>query len=304
MDELDSNHAGAVMRSLALHATILALLIGGVHFAPSRAMRAPSAPLIEAVWLDQDVVDEQTVRLAEAEQAEIVAREEAAARERAAAETAQRERELEQQRVEQVRIEREEAERQRQAEIVLEQERAAEQAAREEAERRERERQAELERERQAEEERRREAEEAERREQERLAELQRQREEEERRRREAEEARLQAELERELQAALAAEAELRSAVSSGELDRYLRQIQTRVEQAWTKPPSARAGLKCTLHVTQIPSGQVTNVTIGTCNGDAAVQQSLERAVRNASPLPTPSMPALFQRDLRLEINL
>jgi colicin import membrane protein len=52
------------------------------------------------------------------------------------------------------------------------------------------------------------------------------------------------------------------------------------------------------VHVTQVPGGAVTAVTIGTCNGDVAVRQSIEDAVYGASPLPVPSNAELFERDL------
>jgi colicin import membrane protein len=41
-------------------------------------------------------------------------------------------------------------------------------------------------------------------------------------------------------------------------------------------------------------------VTIERCNGDAAVQRSIEAAVYKASPLPEPDNPMLFDRNLRI----
>jgi colicin import membrane protein len=41
-------------------------------------------------------------------------------------------------------------------------------------------------------------------------------------------------------------------------------------------------------------------VSIGSCNGDQAVRESIEAAVYRASPLPPPSDPALFQRELEI----
>jgi colicin import membrane protein len=52
--------------------------------------------------------------------------------------------------------------------------------------------------------------------------------------------------------------------------------------------------------VTQVPGGEVTNVRVGTCNGDQAVRDSIEAAVYRASPLPPPPDPALFERNLEL----
>jgi colicin import membrane protein len=42
----------------------------------------------------------------------------------------------------------------------------------------------------------------------------------------------------------------------------------------------------------------VTGVSIGECNGDQAVRDSIEAAVYRASPLPPPPDPALFDRHL------
>ena len=61
---------------------------------------------------------------------------------------------------------------------------------------------------------------------------------------------------------------------------------------------SATAGLRCEVAVTQIPSGDVIDVQVRTCNGDEAVVRSIEQAVLRASPLPQPPTPALFNRNL------
>lgn len=80
----------------------------------------------------------------------------------------------------------------------------------------------------------------------------------------------------------------------------YVRAIQVHVEQRWFEPPGLSAGLSCTITVTQIPGGDVVDMRFGTCNGNAAVRQSIENAVRNASPLPPPPQPALFEREVEL----
>jgi colicin import membrane protein len=80
----------------------------------------------------------------------------------------------------------------------------------------------------------------------------------------------------------------------------YVRAIQAHVEQRWYEPPGVTAGLSCTIYVTQIPGGEVVGMRFGPCNGGAAVRQSIETAVRNASPLPPPPEPALFEREVEL----
>jgi colicin import membrane protein len=94
----------------------------------------------------------------------------------------------------------------------------------------------------------------------------------------------------------LAEEARRASAQSSGAMDRYLAQIVAQVERNWKRPPTAKPGLRCTVYVTQVPGGVVTDARVGECNGDDAVRQSIVQAVLNASPLPAPPDPSLFDR--------
>lgn len=91
---------------------------------------------------------------------------------------------------------------------------------------------------------------------------------------------------------------EQRAMAARGALATWKQQIEARLRQNWIKPPTAREGIDCVLTVTQVPGGQVVNATIGTCNGDTAVRQSIIDAAYRASPLPPPPDPSLFQRVL------
>ena len=93
------------------------------------------------------------------------------------------------------------------------------------------------------------------------------------------------------------------AARSSGALASWTAQITARIQRAWLKPPTARPGIDCMVHVTQIPGGEVTDVRVGTCNGDQSVRESIEAAVYRASPLPPPPDPALFERNLDIHFN-
>lgn len=179
----------------------------------------------------------------------------------------------EQKRQEDARIEQERLDRIQQQ---LEDRKRAEEAA-------ERKRQADAEKERQ-----RIEAEEA------REAEIERQRLENERLRAEAEAAR-QAELDAESGRLQAMEANAKAA--------YVFAIRQRIMTRWVQPPTATAGIECIVNIKQLPGGEVVSVNIGRCNGDAAVQRSIEAAVRKASPLPSPADPSVFQRDIQLEFR-
>jgi len=108
---------------------------------------------------------------------------------------------------------------------------------------------------------------------------------------------------ESELRAQLAQEERINAARGSAAATAWIALIRDRVTQAWNRPPSARAGLNCEVRVTQVPGGVVTGVEIGSCNGDAAVRDSIEAAVYRASPLPSPSNPDLFDRNLKFNFR-
>lgn len=113
-------------------------------------------------------------------------------------------------------------------------------------------------------------------------------------------EAKARSEREAELQRALAAEEDAAAVARSGVMDEYRALLVQTIERNWIRPPSARAGLQCTLYVSQAPGGTVTDVRLGPCNGDQAVRESITNAVYRASPLPAPRDPRAFER--RLEI--
>lgn len=108
---------------------------------------------------------------------------------------------------------------------------------------------------------------------------------------------------ESELRAQLAQEERINTARGSAAATEWLALIRDRVTQRWIRPPSARPGLNCEVNVTQVPGGEVTHVEIGSCNGDAAVRESIQSAVMRASPLPSPSNPDVFDRNLRFNFR-
>ncbi len=184
---------------------------------------------------------------------------------------------------------------QKAAEQKAAEQKAAEQAARQKAQEQQRavEQQAEAEREAQAQAEAARKAKE----ESERKAKAEAERKAQElAQRRKAEQQRAQREAD--LRSQLAEEEHLNAVQSSPAKAEYLSLITARINRAWIRPPSARPGVKCTVHITQVPGGEITHVSVTGCNGDAAVRQSVETAAYRASPLPAPSDPALFDPNI------
>jgi colicin import membrane protein len=120
---------------------------------------------------------------------------------------------------------------------------------------------------------------------------------------RKAEEEKARAAREADLRKSLEAEEKLNALRSSSAMSTWVQQIANRIQRAWIRPPSARPGIDCVVHVTQVPGGAVTSVKVGECNGDATVRQSIEDAVIRASPLPPPPDPALFERELDIRFK-
>lgn len=83
-------------------------------------------------------------------------------------------------------------------------------------------------------------------------------------------------------------------------LQQYETLIIQKIENNWVQPPNTPDNLKCQISVEQVPGGTVVNAQVGNCNGGDAVRQSIVTAVYRASPLPSPSDPALFQRNLSI----
>lgn len=267
----DTHNVVPISMAFMLHFVLFASLLVVIDFSRSAQPVMPLA--IKGTLVTEDAITAPPPEVVVPPEPVASPEPDPSEQQRIAAEEAKR---LEDQRIEQERLHRlaqEEAERLRKLEEMAERQRAAE-----EAERRRREEQ-EMERQR-LEAERRREAE------------IERQRQENERARAAAEEAARREALEAESSRLEAMEANAKAA--------YMFAIQQSISRRWARPPTATAGLECVVNIQQVPGGEVVNVSIGSCNGDAAVRQSIEAAVHRASPLPTPSDPSVFDRNIRL----
>jgi colicin import membrane protein len=84
----------------------------------------------------------------------------------------------------------------------------------------------------------------------------------------------------------------------------YYAAIQNAVTQNWLRPDNAPAGLRCTLHIVQIPGGDVLSVEIANpCNADPQTRTSIEQAVRRAAPLPYKGYEKVFQRTINFNFT-
>ena len=128
-----------------------------------------------------------------------------------------------------------------------------------------------------------------------------------ERRRQEAERKRLE-DLERQRlenqrlrrQAEIEAEDMFLASLSADDTARWVFALQQQIARNFVLPASAPEDLECVVNIRQLAGGQVVNVVVGRCNGDASVRRAIEAAVYKASPLPSPDNPRIFDRDLQI----
>lgn len=84
----------------------------------------------------------------------------------------------------------------------------------------------------------------------------------------------------------------------------YIAAIQNAVTENWLRPDSAQPGLRCMLRIVQIPGGDVIGVRLMTpCNADPQTRDSIEQAVKRASPLPYKGYEKAFSRELNFNFN-
>lgn len=290
-------HWAYILGALFLHALFAAVF--GLTMLNMQRSPPPVQLAIQAVIVDPSQLKQPT-----RQQQQRRERERAQQQEREQQEQRQKEEEAERQRREQQDTDRKQQEEtaRRETEQRAEAERQVELKQRQEADQR---RQAEEQQVRERQEaEKKRAAADAERKkraedEAKKVAEIERRQKEEAERRKAADDKRLQQARESDLAQQLAEEEANAAAASSPEMAQYVAMVRQQVERRWKRPLSARDDLQCEVRVRQSPAGVVLSVQVGSCNGDAAVKQSIEVAVQGASPLPLPSNPRLFDANLR-----
>jgi colicin import membrane protein len=76
-------------------------------------------------------------------------------------------------------------------------------------------------------------------------------------------------------------------------------QIEAKISQVWSYPPSARPNMEVVVRIQLIPTGEVINVSIITSSGNEALDRSVLAAVSRAQPLPVPKDIRLFEQQFR-----
>ncbi|MDH5786388.1 MAG: cell envelope integrity protein TolA [Chromatiales bacterium] len=251
----------AIAGSVVLHLLIVGLLFFTVWEERPPAQMPAYKPIIQA-----RAVDESTAMAA------VTAREAEEQRQRKEAEQQRKMVEAERQR--QVEEKRKQAEAEKQRQAALKRKQLEEEKNRKEAEKK-------------------------------RLAEEQRKKDELERKQKEeAEKKRVEDELKQQMareDERLAAEQRARnSARYARERERYTAAIVSAINARWHRPPGSARDFVCKVLVKQIPSGDVIDVRVVESCGSPILDSSVASAVRDASPLPRPASPELFDRELEI----
>ncbi len=92
------------------------------------------------------------------------------------------------------------------------------------------------------------------------------------------------------------------------EAQSYIAVIAQRIEQNWSRPPSARNGMKCELLMQLVPTGRVVSVSVVKSSGNSAFDRSAEQAVKKIEQFSEvkdmpPEVFERYFRQLRLEFN-
>lgn len=99
-----------------------------------------------------------------------------------------------------------------------------------------------------------------------------------------------------------AAQPENTNSSSSTSADEWGRAVQQAIHSRWVQPrgPNIPTEFSCDVMVKLTPFGGVDDVKVVRSCGDVALDASIETAVRESSPLPTPKDPADFSETLML----
>ncbi|MGK0500744.1 MAG: colicin import membrane protein [Oceanicoccus sp.] len=121
------------------------------------------------------------------------------------------------------------------------------------------------------------------------------------------EQQRLQDESEREFAEAVAEEQALRLAMDDNELaNSYIALISQRIENSWSRPPSARNNMSIVLMIQLAPTGEVVGVNVIKGSGNSAYDRSAEIAVSKVGSFPELKNlpPRIFEQHFRrLQLN-
>lgn len=91
---------------------------------------------------------------------------------------------------------------------------------------------------------------------------------------------------------------------TQGIVNKYEALIKQAISSHWIVPAGVNKHLRCKLNIHVAPGGMVLDVQISKSSGDFALDHSARAAVFNASPLPVPSDPKIFDQFRIFEMDV
>jgi colicin import membrane protein len=86
-------------------------------------------------------------------------------------------------------------------------------------------------------------------------------------------------------------------------LNTWQNQIQAKIRSNIVLPPDLAGNPQAEFDVALLPTGEVLSVKLARSSGNRTLDDAWERAILKSSPLPRPSKPEIFVRDLRLKFR-
>jgi colicin import membrane protein len=90
------------------------------------------------------------------------------------------------------------------------------------------------------------------------------------------------------------------AAARSRALANWTDKIRAKIRGNIVLPPDLKGNPEALFLVTQLPTGEVLQVTLVISSGSTAYDDAVYRAILKSSPLPKPDTPGLFERELKL----
>jgi colicin import membrane protein len=89
------------------------------------------------------------------------------------------------------------------------------------------------------------------------------------------------------------------AAARAGEIDKYRRDIERKIQRFITEPPNVQGNPVAELDIIILPSGEVLDVRTRKGSGQSPWDNACERAIRRAQPLPVPPPDSPIAREFR-----
>jgi colicin import membrane protein len=94
-----------------------------------------------------------------------------------------------------------------------------------------------------------------------------------------------------------------RAAANRQAFDEYVNRIRSKIRSNIVIPEGIVGNPEAVFDVVQLPGGDILTPKLRTSSGNKAYDDAVERAILKSSPLPKPSKPELFQRELTLKFR-